>query len=101
MAKTAKLPKHIAGVKIPKKLRKRGGKAYALLQNPLVADIVAAGLIAAANAMAKSKPVKKAGKAAKHAAKDAGEATTSAGAHPICRHRRWQACADRTERARA
>ena len=79
MAKTAKLPKHIAGVKIPKKLRKRGGKAYALLQNPLVADIVAAGLLAAADAMATSKPVKKAGKAAKHAAKDAGEATTSAG----------------------
>jgi hypothetical protein len=78
MAKDGKLPKHIGGVKIPKKLRKRGGEIYALLDNPLVADIVAAGLLAAANAMAKSDTGKTAGKTAKHAAKDTGEAAAHA-----------------------
>ena len=43
MAKTRKLPKRLAGVKIAKKLRKRGGEIAVLLNNPLVADIVAAG----------------------------------------------------------
>ena len=78
MAKTRKLPKRIAGVKIPKKLRKRGGKVALLASNPMVrnvlADIIAAGLLAAADAISKKPKVKKAGKAAKHAA----EGTTQA-----------------------
>ena len=78
MAKAAKLPKRIAGVKIPKKLRKRGAPLYQLLNNPMVrnvvADMVAVGLLAAADAMGKQPKVKKAGKAAKHAAEDVGEA---------------------------
>ena len=53
MAKNGKLPKRIAGVKIPKKLRKRGGTLYALMDNPMVrnvvADILAVGLLAAAD----------------------------------------------------
>lgn len=83
MAKNGKLPKRIAGVKIPKKVRKRGGQIYALLGSPLVANLVARGLIAAADSLATSKMAKKAGKAAKHAAADTGEATVetaSAGA---------------------
>lgn len=83
MAKNGKLPKRIAGVKIPKKVRKRGGEIYALLGSPVVAHIVAAGLIAAANSLATSRTAKKAGKAAKDAAADMGEATVegaSAGA---------------------
>ena len=36
MAKKTKLPKRIAGVKIPKKLRKRGGEIYAFLESPVV-----------------------------------------------------------------
>ena len=79
MAKTAKLPKRIAGVKIPKKLRKRAGPFYQLVNQPMVrniaADILAVGLIAAADAFAKSKPAKKAGKKAKRAAAEAGETT--------------------------
>jgi hypothetical protein len=78
MAKNGKLPKRIAGVKIPKKVRKRGGQIYALLESPVVAHIAAAGLIAIANSLATSGPAKKAGKAAKHAAADTGEATVEA-----------------------
>jgi hypothetical protein len=77
MAKNGKLPKRIAGVKIPKKLRKSGAPLYALLQNPLVADLVAVGLIAAADALTKTQTAKTAGKAAKHGAKDAADATGS------------------------
>ena len=78
-----KLPKRIAGVKIPKKLRKRGGKFYAVLSSPIVAHIVAAGLLAAADAVSKQKPVKKAGKKAKHAAADATEAAESSATNVI------------------
>jgi ABC-type arginine transport system permease subunit len=77
MAKNGKLPKRIAGVKIPKKLRKSGAPLYALLQNRLVADLVAVGLVAAADALAKTQTAKAAAKAAKHGAKDAAEATGS------------------------
>lgn len=77
MAKKAKLPKRIAGVKIPKKLRKRGAPLYALMSNPMVrnivADMLAVGLLAAADAMSKQPKVKKAGKKVKHAAEDVGE----------------------------
>lgn len=82
MAKTKKLPKRIAGVKIPKKLRKRGAPIYELLKRPMVrtvvADMLAAGLLAAADALAKSKPAKKAGKKAKRVAEEAGETTADA-----------------------
>ena len=74
MAKGGKLPKRIGGVKIPRKLRKRGGEISVLLSNPLVADIVAAGLLLAANRIAKKPKVKKAGKSAKHAAEETVEA---------------------------
>ena len=74
MAKKGKLPKRIAGVKISKKLRKRGGKLYALVNNPLIADLVAVALLAAADRISKQPKVKKAGKAAKHAAADSAEA---------------------------
>ena len=79
MGKTKKLPKRIGGVKIPKKLRKRGAAIYELVNEPMVrtiaADMIAAGLLAAADALAKSEPAEKAGKKARHAASEAGEAT--------------------------
>ena len=82
MAKTKKLPKRIAGVKIPKKLRKRGAPLYDLMNQPLVrnivADVLAAGLLAAADAMSKQPKVRKSGKKAKRAAAEAGEATAEA-----------------------
>jgi hypothetical protein len=82
MAKTKKLPKRIAGVKIPKKLRKRGAAVHEVVNQPLVRNIfshvLALGLLAVADAMAQSKPAKKAVKKAKRAAADAGQATGDA-----------------------
>ena len=69
-------------MKIPKKLRKRGAPIYQLFSQPMVrnvvADMLAAGLLAAADALAKSKPAKKAGKKAKRVAEEAGETTADA-----------------------
>ena len=77
MAKKTKLPKRIAGVKIPKKLRKRGGQVYAFLGSPVMSSIVAATLLAAADSISKKPKVKKAGKKAKQAAADTAQATES------------------------
>lgn len=44
----AKLPKRIAGVKVPKPLRGPGGRLLEAVTNPLVMDIAAAALMAAA-----------------------------------------------------
>jgi hypothetical protein len=77
MAKKNKLPKRVAGVKIPKKLRKRGGQVYAFLESPVVSHLVAAALLAAADNISKKPKVKKAGKKAKHAAADPAQAAES------------------------
>ena len=74
MAKNGKLPKRIAGVKIPKTLRTRGGKLYGLVNNPLIADLLAVALLTAADRIIKQPKVKKAGKAAKHAAEGTADA---------------------------
>ncbi len=50
-AKSPKLPKRIAGVKVPKALREPGGKLLAAVQHPLVLDAAAAALVVAATAI--------------------------------------------------
>ena len=50
--KNAKLPKKIAGVKIPKKLRKSGGKLLDVANTPAGRELLAAGLVAAGTAIA-------------------------------------------------
>jgi hypothetical protein len=50
--KSAKLPKRIAGVKIPKKLRKSGGKLIEAASTPAGRELIAAGLVAAGSALA-------------------------------------------------
>jgi hypothetical protein len=45
---TAKLPKRIAGIKVPKELRGPGGKLLEAVRHPLVMDVAAAALMAAA-----------------------------------------------------
>jgi hypothetical protein len=70
--KGTKLPKKVAGVKIPKGLRKAGEAAVDLAQQPVVGEFVAAALTAAAaSLMADSK----AGKAVRHEAADAASDT--------------------------
>lgn len=48
---TMMLPKRIAGVKIPKPLRRQGHHLAELARHPLVADVVAAGIVALAASM--------------------------------------------------
>lgn len=79
------LPKRIAGVKIPKALRKSGDRALALAQTHLMSEVVASGLVAAAAALASSDAGKKAGRKAKRHLKalrkdGAGNANELAGA---------------------
>ena len=77
--KTKRLPKKIAGVKIPKELRKAGGKAVTLAaRHPVISDIVAAGLLAAAAALTDDKKMQAAaarlGEEAEEAGRKAGRA---------------------------
>jgi flagellar motor protein MotB len=48
MAKGVKIPKKIAGVKLPKKVRKRARKAVEMSASPIVRDLAAAAIGAAA-----------------------------------------------------
>lgn len=49
--KKRKVPKQIAGMKVPKKVRKAGNKALALADNPAALELAAAALTAAATAL--------------------------------------------------
>jgi hypothetical protein len=51
--KKMKVPKRIAGVKVPKKIRKPVNKALAIAENPATRDLAVAALTAAAAALAK------------------------------------------------
>ena len=72
-AEKDKLPKKIAGVKVPKELRKSGGDFAKFIQEPLVREIALAALAAA---LAARKDVRK---ASKKAAMEAGEAAGDVG----------------------
>jgi len=50
--KKLKVPKRIAGVKLPKKIRKPVNKALAIAENPATRDLAVAALTAAAAALA-------------------------------------------------
>ena len=50
MAK-AKIPKRVAGVKVPKKVRKQAKKALKLADSPGVRDLAVAGLTLAAESL--------------------------------------------------
>lgn len=53
--KKLKVPKRIAGVKVPKKARKTANKALAMAEDPMVRHIAIAALTAAAAALAEKK----------------------------------------------
>jgi hypothetical protein len=53
--KKPKLPKSIAGVKIPKELRKAGNAAAEFARGPVVGEMVSAALLAAAASLTDSK----------------------------------------------
>jgi hypothetical protein len=72
-AKKAKLPKEVAGVKLPKGLRKAGKKALKLAEQPIVGETVAAALLAAAAALREAPGTKRAARAAGEAGLEGGE----------------------------
>ena len=49
--KKNKIPKQVAGIKVPKKLRKAGNRAVKLAKDPVVSEVVAAALLSAAAAL--------------------------------------------------
>ncbi|HEY9551982.1 hypothetical protein [Allosphingosinicella sp.] len=58
-SKKAKIPKKIGGVKIPKGVRIAGDRALKLAaEHPVISDIVAAGLLAAAAALTGDKKLR-------------------------------------------
>lgn len=75
----AKLPKRIAGVKVPKQLRAGGGKLMEAVRNPLVIDLAAGALLAAAARLYEGKAARRAG----GAADDAPAAGSGSGPGPI------------------
>ena len=75
-SKSSAIPKTIAGVKVPKKLRKAGDKAVKLAaEHPVIGDIVAAGLLAAAAALTGDKKLRDAARAIGEEADETAAAT--------------------------
>jgi hypothetical protein len=67
-------PKIIAGVKVPKKLRKLGDQAVKAARNPVVSEVVAGALLAAAAALREGKdPKTRVGAATGDAARNAAD----------------------------
>jgi len=58
--KKAKLPKQVAGVKVPKDLRKSAQTMVELAKNPIARDVVSAAIVAGIAALAKRKVAPKA-----------------------------------------
>jgi hypothetical protein len=57
-SKKNKVPKQVAGVKVPKKLRKLGNQAVKAVNDPAVSEVVAGALLAAAAALREGKDPK-------------------------------------------
>ena len=74
-ASKTKIPKQIAGVKIPKTLRDSGKAALKLAQNPVAREMLSAGLMAAATAVAANS---RARAAAANGGRDAADAMNDA-----------------------
>ena len=69
MAKKSKsagvLPKRIAGVKVPKVLRKSSSNMLSMAQTPIIRDVIASSLVAAAAAIVGTDRARKTGKGKK------------------------------------
>lgn len=100
-----KIPKHIAGVKIPKALRDSGKAAIKLAQNPMARELLSAGLVAAASAVALKSQAKRGGAsgmngAAKGTDDMADIGAALAGAAGAAAQRFFKAGRDKAERKR-
>lgn len=75
-----KIPKQVAGVKVPKKLRKLGDQAVKVAKDPVVSEAVAGALLAAAAALREGKDPRSAlGAAVKQGLKGGGTARQETG----------------------
>lgn len=72
-------PKRIAGVKVPKRMRKSLGKTARILQHPVVADLVAAALLSAAAAIRENKTIWPAARKAKDRIAEAADDVAAVG----------------------
>ena len=68
-----KVPKRIAGIKVPKSVREAGKSALKLAERPAVSETVAAALLAAAAALRDPPAAKRAAGAAAESAGEAGQ----------------------------
>ena len=71
--KKIKVPKEVGGVKVPKKLRKLGNKAVKAAKNPVVSEVVAGAMLAAAAALREGKDPKTAGAQVKRAGREGAD----------------------------
>ena len=71
--KKIKVPKEVGGVKLPKKLRKLGNKAVEAARNPVVSEVVAGAMLAAAAALREGNDPKAAAGQAKRAGREGAE----------------------------
>ena len=71
--KAPKLPKQIAGVKIPKELRKSGGALLAKVNTPAGRELLAAGLVAAGTAIANRDGLRAAARKMAHDGEEAAD----------------------------
>ena len=86
-SKKTKLPKQIAGVKLPKKLRKKANKALDALDQPLVRNLAQVALAAASAAAAKhADQSRAAADGAADKAERAAPADATGGDRPSSRH---------------
>lgn len=80
-AKTAKAPKEIAGIKLPKPLREPAAQLLKAVQSPVFADVAAAALLSAAAALREGKKAPSAdAPGAGRSGKSKAVAATTAGA---------------------
>lgn len=73
--KKTKVPKKVAGVKVPRELRAKLQPVLKAAEHPVVADLIAAGIAAASAAIANSKMVRDAARKAGDEVEQAAEET--------------------------
>lgn len=91
------LPKRIAGVKVPKALRKSGKSLLKMAETPVARQLIAAGLVAVAAAMTSSgegqrktgKARRKLGRWAGARSREVNEATQALGAAVTAAMEKW------------
>ncbi|WP_207483372.1 hypothetical protein [Arenibaculum pallidiluteum] len=74
--KKAAIPKRIAGIKVPKALRKSGIPLASIIDSPTGRAVLADALMHAARILSDTRPAQNAAAGAGHAMRDAGEGAT-------------------------